>query len=300
MRKIISYLIVGAMLGMALAGCAGKKTIPDDTLSDIFRDIYLSNAYVDRTPGRLDFDSVNIYEPILNSYGYTSEDFIHTIGNFSKRKSSRISDIVDDAVQKLEDMSAVLTRKVSILDKIDSTAFERTKKIIYTDSLIEVRSLADTSKIYITIPAANPGSYGISFYYYQDHTDPNSLSSRFIFRDSLGVQVSTSTNYIRTSSRQLYTTKLEKQPRGRKLELRLANYPPTPKTPMHIDFDSLVVVHYLPKEEALEKLLRSYIDYTLIIDGRPYYEYYNLPADSSTLHILPPLAPEKPDTVAVE
>ena len=293
-------MVAAAVCAMALGGCAGKKTIPDDTLSDIFRDIYIANAYADKNAPRLKYDSINIYEPIMNSYGYTSQDFMHTIGNFSKRKSARIADIVEDAIVKLEAMDASLAYQVNVLDRIDSTAFARTKKVVLTDSLIQIRSLADSTKGELVISPVHRGNYDIFFYYRQDSTDTNSTQNRFFFRDSLGGNLPATYNYVRRGKRQEYSAKLETPRYAKELVLRFGYYGADAKKPIHLDIDSLSVTHYLPKEAALHELLRTYIDYTLIIDGRPYYEYYDLPADSSTLHILPPLAPEEPDTVAVE
>lgn len=301
MKKIVPYIVAGLLAAMALAGCGGKKTIPDDTLSDIFRDIYIVNAYSEKQGARLDYDSINIYEPIMNSYGYTSEDFVYTIGNFSRRKSSRVSFIVDQAIEKLDNISAELAFQVNILDKVDSAAFERTKKVVYADSLIEIRSRADVDSMEIVIAPVHEGRYEVTYYTRIDSLDKNTgLNNRIFFRDSRKTQLGTTYDHMRNHERKLYTTTLEKRPRAEELVIRFGNYPVDAKTPIRLDIDSLTVVHYLPREEALRELLRTYIDYTLIIEGRPFYEYYDLPADSGTLHILPPLAPEEPDSVAVE
>lgn len=291
-------ILVMTLFLLGLSSCNRQKTIPDDTLSDIFRDMYLSNAFANQA-GSINYDSINIYEPILNGYGYDSRDFIHTVSSFTKRKSARLSDIVDDAIEKLDAMNAVLTRRVQILDKVDSIAYSMSKETVYADSLIQIRRLADSAKMTVTIPA-EPGRYDIAYYYRQDSLDTNRpLTNRHSIKDGSGNSIGGNSARLRHKERTLYTGNLEAPTGTRELILTFGNYPASARAPIILDIDSLTVVHYPPKEVALEKMLRSHLDYPLIINGRPYYEYYNLPADSSTLHILPPLAPQEPDSLAV-
>ena len=80
--------------------CARHKIIPDDTLAKIFHDAFLTNAYLDHE--NIEADTLNFYEPIFQKYGYTIEDVRFTIGNFSKRKSARLGDVVEVAIAQLE------------------------------------------------------------------------------------------------------------------------------------------------------------------------------------------------------
>ena len=88
------------VLALCGAACAHHTIIPDEKLALIFHDAFLANAYVG---GRsLAKDSLNLYEPIFAHYGYTTEDVHYTIGNFSKRKSARLGDVVERAIALLE------------------------------------------------------------------------------------------------------------------------------------------------------------------------------------------------------
>ena len=78
---------------LCTAACARHTIIPDDELAQIFHDAFLTNAYIGSQNVRI--DSLNIYEPIFARYGYTTEDVQYTIGNFSKRKSARLGDVVE-------------------------------------------------------------------------------------------------------------------------------------------------------------------------------------------------------------
>ena len=89
-----------ATLMLLGAACSRHTVIPDEELAMIFRDAYLANAYI--SDQRVSTDSLRIYEPIFARYGYTTEDVHYTIGNFSKRKSARLSDVVERAIDLLE------------------------------------------------------------------------------------------------------------------------------------------------------------------------------------------------------
>jgi hypothetical protein len=287
------------MAAFSLAtGCGGPKTIPDDALGDIFRDIYMVNAYTPQA-SRIDYDSVDIYLPILQKYGYDTDDFLNTLAGFSKRKSAKISGIVDNAIAKLNRSADSLSRKVATLDYIDSIAWAETKTEVYRDSLITIRGKADSAAMELKLPASE-GRYGITYYYTLDSLDGNrNLANRHYIRDSLGRILSNNLVRLRPSGRTLFSEILDSPEYADSLELTFGNYPPNPKR-MHLTIDSLVIEYYPPREEVLEKILRSYIDPSTIVKGSEYYERHYFQADSSTLHILPPEAAPEPDTLAVE
>ena len=62
MIKRVIYAIMAVAATVAV-GCADKKIIPDETLSDIFHDAFVVNAYIGEE--RINIDSLHIYEPIF-------------------------------------------------------------------------------------------------------------------------------------------------------------------------------------------------------------------------------------------
>ncbi len=172
MRIGKSYILqlfgVVAILLLALS-CTKQKSLTDKELALIFRDAFLSNAYT--TNHGIKLDSLRLYEPIFQKYGYTTADVQHTIGSFSTRKSARLSDVVEDAIAMLESAGKELDYQVSILDTIDQIAIRRTVKSMYQDSLIEMRSLRDTSKFILTFDNLEPGSYDVKYTYLIDSLD---------------------------------------------------------------------------------------------------------------------------------
>ena len=95
-------LILSLTLVLLLVGCARRKEIDDKTLAQIFRDAYLTNAYLG--VDYMELDSIQIYEPILESYGFTPEDLRYTIGNFSRRKSAQLGRVLKDAEEQIKEL----------------------------------------------------------------------------------------------------------------------------------------------------------------------------------------------------
>ena len=167
MRKII-YPILGSLL-FTLFGCGSHTIIPDDELSLIFKDAFLTNSYINQQ-GSFSLDSLNIYEPIFAHYGYTTDDVHYTIGNFSKRKSARLGDVVEVAIDMLKREDKHYEKEVAILDTINNVSRRRYTHIIYSDSLIKVYKLRDTSRLQFRFNDILPGEYTFTCKYKIDST----------------------------------------------------------------------------------------------------------------------------------
>ncbi len=278
-------------LVLAAAACSRTKTIPDGELADIFREIYLTNAWCAST--RTVCDSLDIYEPIFAAHGYTAEDFVTTLSNFSRRKSSRLSDVVDRAIAMLETEEKEYARRVEVLNLVDSMAQARTADTVYRGERIRISRIKDTALLRITLPVRE-GSYDISYGYLIDSADRNRrIQARFEVYDSLGSQLSSSGAVLRGRDTVFYTTRVEVGPQGTELVIRPALYPEKAERPS-MTVDSLTAVRYAPLREALERLYRESVDYNLLIDGKR----YDAPPDSGALYVLPPAAYPPPDSLA--
>ena len=170
MKRFFTSLTVVAMAFLAIA-CARHKIIPDETLAKIFHDAFLTNAYLDHE--NIEADTLNFYEPIFQKYGYTIEDVRFTIGNFSKRKSARLGDVVEVAIAQLEKQGKLYEKEVAVLDTIDNTAQRLFTRTIYTDSLVRIKKLKDSTNRVVVIDDLRSGEYKISFGYKLDSLDDN-------------------------------------------------------------------------------------------------------------------------------
>ena len=178
MKRFFRALIV-SLFAVAAVACARHKIIPDDTLALIFHDAFLTNAYLEEE--NIECDTLNFYEPIFEKYGYTIEDVRFTIGNFSKRKSARLGDVVEVAIDLLEEEGKFYEKEVAVLDTIDNTAQRLFTRTIYSDSLVRIKNLKDSTTRVIVINDVRPGEYRVSFDYKIDSLDDNILRKSMLW-----------------------------------------------------------------------------------------------------------------------
>lgn len=156
---------------MSAVGCSGPKVIPDNDLINIIHDAYIANAYMNECNIRE--DSLYVYEPIFQRYGYTMTDMQYTLRTFNERKSAMLSDIMSEVYRRLDAESDIEAAKMVVLDTIDNIAKRTYTRTIYADSLIRAKRMKDTTKLRITIEDLVPGEYTVSFTYFIDTLDEN-------------------------------------------------------------------------------------------------------------------------------
>ena len=244
------------MAVLLTVACSGPKIVPDRELAQIFHDIYLVNTYVGQST--LNIDSLNIYEPVFASYGYTSEDIQYTIGNFAKRKSARLSDdVVEVASNMLFAESRQWSHRVKIRDTIALIAKEKFAEQVYADSLIRVRRVADTSRLRIVIPDIRPGSYEVTYGYLVDSLDRNPpIRVDAWLEDVDGRRSGSAQRRLDRQRHETVSATLTATEKDRRLVLALNGYAKDMSTP-NLTIDSLTVMYYLPEEDAVRRLSRS-------------------------------------------
>lgn len=216
--------LTALLAAVVCIACAKYKIIPDKTLASIFHDAFLTNAYLENR--RFSLDSLDIYQPVFAKYGYTTEDVQYTIGNFSKRKSARLGDVVEEAIKRLEEEGKYYEREVAVLDTIDNIARRRYTRVVYTDSLIRVAGLKDTARLIIELDDIRKGDYRIAFEYKVDSLDNNvsrRMSAEFVRADSSRFGRQQQTLYKRTSTDKVSRT-LTSDTSARRLRINLMEF----------------------------------------------------------------------------
>ncbi|MFI3259816.1 MAG: hypothetical protein R3Y16_06955 [Rikenellaceae bacterium] len=174
-KRYIRFVAVSvAIILLGGVSCARRTMLSDDELAQVFHDAFLSNSYTSLRSIKL--DTLKLYEPIFEKYGYTVEDVQYTIGSFSTRKSARLSDVVERAISMLEVRGLELDREVAILDTVDNIAIRRATEVIYTDSLVEYRGESDSTEVKLIFAEIEKGQYYLSFRYLIDSTDNSKKS----------------------------------------------------------------------------------------------------------------------------
>lgn len=103
--KIGRHILMLMACALSLISCSdrGGRVIPRAKLAEIYAEMFVTDQWVLSTPSvRRIADTSLVYEPILEKYGYTSEDY---------RKS------VDSYMDDPERFSRILRSSVGILDK---------------------------------------------------------------------------------------------------------------------------------------------------------------------------------------
>lgn len=102
------FLILTAAL-LCLSSCRDRKDIiPKGIMSKIYYDIYMTDEAVDANYGlRRMADTMRIYEPIFNKYGYTTDDYNRSV-NFYLERPDKFEDVFEDTKTMLEKRKAEL------------------------------------------------------------------------------------------------------------------------------------------------------------------------------------------------
>lgn len=252
------------VLPFLFASCARHKIIPDDELALIFHDAFLTNAYI--TGANRKTDSLRIYEPIFARYGYTTDDVHYTIGNFSKRKSARLGDVVEEAIALLEREGLRYNREVAILDTIDNVARRTFTRTVFSDSLIRVSALRDTTLLEMSFDVT-PGEYAIDLKYLIDSLDRNPVGLKaFVWlerKDSSRVNISSVG--LRRLREESFSRKLTVDTSHCRLHLDLMRFTRKPQRPSMTVKDMKIV--YTPAaREAVDSLYMKELDIRIFAD----------------------------------
>lgn len=237
------------MVALAGVGCSKNKIIPDRELEHIAREMFIVNAYVGAKG--VDTDSLDIYTPILNKYGYTQDDFFNTLANFQKRKSARLSDVIESTIASLESLSNGYEEKLRNLNYIDSMAKSMCSREVMFVERVRVRRMRDTARLVLSLPIVDEGEYLISYNYEIDTLDKNTHLQSTQWTETADGERN---HYLRTplirGERTHYSTTLTPKKGATKYYIQLADYAKREERP-YITVDSLRVVYVPTSEFAL-------------------------------------------------
>lgn len=257
MIRLLRTCLIVALLTLAGA-CSRHKIIPDKQLAQIFHDAFLANAYIGTQS--INMDSLNVYEPIFTRYGYTTADVQYTIGNFSKRKSARLGDVVEQAIETLEQEGKHYNAEVAALDTIDNVARRSFTRTIFADSIIRVRALRDTSRLHFSFDVI-PGEYLLELKYLVDSLDLNENGLRAATwlesRDSSRVDYNTI--YLRRNRTESFSQRFTVDTSMRSLRLNLLNFQEKPRRPS-MTITDMRLTHTPPTRMAVESLYMRQLD----------------------------------------
>ena len=194
------------------------------------------------------------------------EDVHYTIGNFSKRKSARLGDVVERAITMLEAEGKFYDREVAVLDTIDNVALRTARRVVHADSLIRVRSLADTVRTSFVFDVV-PGDYDVRLSYRIDSLDRNTkgFRSTMWLERADGSQASLSTASLRRHREEKLSRHFKADSTHRRLHVVLLGFVDKPQRP-HVTVRDFEVVHTPPLRTAVEQLYEQQLGIRIFAD----------------------------------
>lgn len=263
-RRLI-YGMLGVLM-LSAAACSRDTIIPDQTLADIFHDAFLTNAYVGEQRS-LEVDSLRIYEPVFERYGYTTEDVMNTIANFSRRKSARLGDVVELAIARLEREGLAYNREVAALDTIDNVALRTFTRTLVSDTLIRFRSERDTSRVNFVV-GVRPGRYTVSYKYKVHEEDGNGYDMHTLMwleRDGSTYKANMVNNTLSRYSEGNVKREFKVDSTFRRLKVQLVSREGRFKQPK-VDIRNLEIRYIPPVEEAVDSLYERQLGIRIFTD----------------------------------
>lgn len=144
MPRWFSNLLLALALVLAVASCSGKpRIIPKSKLSKIYVEIMLSDEWV-RThfEYRTQADTMLLYEPIFNKYGYTTADYRASIAHYLA-DPEKFQKVFKDAAASLEKQQALNKKELEAfqdsLDRARAANDLRQRRREHADSLAGLR-----------------------------------------------------------------------------------------------------------------------------------------------------------------
>ena len=107
MRKLLYVILL-----LLLVSACGPKKIPRDDMESILRDLLIQDQQIKQDRDlRKQADTSLVYEGIFHSYGYDTDDFIHSLAEYLE-DPARMEKIMGEVADDLEKQTKQIGRKI--------------------------------------------------------------------------------------------------------------------------------------------------------------------------------------------
>jgi hypothetical protein len=116
MRKNFKKILIILVISLAGLSCSSRKSdidrsriIPKDKLTELITDLYLTNGLMSQPIVRGSYtpsDTLGAHKDVIESYGYTKEDFDRTMRFYFIKKPKQLVRIYDQALARLSEMES--------------------------------------------------------------------------------------------------------------------------------------------------------------------------------------------------
>lgn len=113
-RKAVFLLLFAAF---ALSGCRDEEVIPEHDMVLLYRDFFYADGYVDTQPDlRGQTDSLYLYVPIIEKYGYTKEMFLNSVDYYLRN--------AEDFVEILKQVKTLIGKDLLAIEEEHSAMMD--------------------------------------------------------------------------------------------------------------------------------------------------------------------------------
>ena len=139
MKRTVLHILMALLAALLIFGsCSRGRVIPRAKMVDIYADMFMADQWIKEDyQYRRMTDTSLLYEPILESYGYTTDDYLKSVEKYMK-DPERFSRILKRTAKKLEKEAASLERK---MDKVRFSQTSRQEIMEWMRQVISNRIL---------------------------------------------------------------------------------------------------------------------------------------------------------------
>ena len=127
-KHFVILLLLAAIVLAPSCRRSGPRVIPRGKLAKIYAEMFVTDQWIQNTPKlRSIADTSLVYEPILEKYGYTSEDYQHSVQHYMD-DPERFSRILRTTGEILDDQIKDLKRKQKELQELEAKRLAESKR----------------------------------------------------------------------------------------------------------------------------------------------------------------------------
>ena len=127
-KHFVILLLLAAIVLAPSCRRNGPRVIPRGKLAKIYAEMFVTDQWIQNTPKlRSIADTSLVYEPILEKYGYTSEDYQHSVQHYMD-DPERFSRILRTTGEILDDQIKDLKRKQKELQELEARKLAESKR----------------------------------------------------------------------------------------------------------------------------------------------------------------------------
>lgn len=119
MRIRPGHILAFLLLALAILSCGRARVISRGKLVDIYAEMFLTDQWLRDNPDiKKTADTLLVYEPIFNRYGYTTDDYLKTMEHYM-REPDKYAKILKNTAKKLEKHEKEVQKAIDAIERVN-------------------------------------------------------------------------------------------------------------------------------------------------------------------------------------